>query len=155
MIQIQVEYPKARRNPEIRLLMAAISKAAEVVLSNVPDLKQANLTVVVTGDKEIQDLNHRFMELDEPTDVLSFPAREKDPDTGQLYLGDIIISYPRAEAQAAVGKHLVLAEIQLLTVHGLLHLLGYDHLDEAQKKDMWAIQSSVLNQLNNPVVPPA
>ena len=94
------------------------------------------------------------MGLDEPTDVLSFSAREKDPDTGQLYLGDIIISYPRAEAQAAAGKHLVLAEVQLLTMHGLLHLLGYDHVEEEQKQAMWAIQSSILNQLHNPVIPP-
>ncbi len=151
MIQIQVNHPKAKRKPERQLIEAAITKAVQTVLAAGTPSPEVNLTVVITDDKAIQELNRQFMGFDEPTDVLSFPSGESDPETGITYLGDIIISFPRAEAQAAQGGHLVLAEIQLLTIHGTLHLLGYDHLDEGQKAAMWALQNGALKILNNPV----
>jgi probable rRNA maturation factor len=154
MIQIQVNYPKAKRKPERQLIEAAITKAVQTVLAAVTPSPEVNLTVVITDDPAIQELNHQFMGFDEPTDVLSFPSGEADPETGETYLGDIIISFPRAEAQAAQGGHLVLAELQLLTIHGTLHLLGYDHLDQEQKSAMWALQNSALKTLNNPVSVP-
>lgn len=154
MIQIQIDHRKAKRKPERQLIEAAITKAAQTVLAARPAAPEGNLTVVITDDPAIQELNRQFMGFDEPTDVLSFPSDESDPETGETYLGDIVISYPRAEAQAAQGGHLVLAEVQLLTIHGTLHLLGYDHVDEEQKTAMWAMQNHALKSLNNPVSVP-
>jgi probable rRNA maturation factor len=77
---------------------------------------------MLTGDKELQDLNRDFLDKDEPTDVLSFPAR--DPSES---LGDIAISWQRARSQAAGFGHSIEDEIRILLLHGLLHLLGHDH----------------------------
>jgi probable rRNA maturation factor len=79
--------------------------------------------------------------------VLAFPLGEIDPDLHVPYLGDVVISYPRAEAQAATAGHLVLDELRLLVVHGALHLLGYDHQDPSGKNKMWAVQAEVLESL--------
>jgi len=112
---------------------------------------QPDLSIVITGNPEIQELNREFLEIDAPTDVLSFPSDEMDPDTGNRYLGDVIISYPQAEAQAQAGGHHVAEEIQLLVVHGILHLLGHDHAGEEQQHEMWTAQAEILAQLNNPL----
>jgi probable rRNA maturation factor len=110
---------------------------------------EVELTLVVTGDEALQELNRRYLEIDAPTDVLSFPAGEINPESGAFYLGDIAISYPRAQAQAAQAGHPVAAEIQLLVVHGVLHLLGYDHAGPGEKAAMWEIQDSVLAALGS------
>jgi probable rRNA maturation factor len=115
-----------------------------------------SLTLVVTDDAQVQSLNRDFLGIDEPTDVLSFPSGESapDPDTGEIYLGDIIISYPRAQAQAEAGGHPIQQELQLLVVHGVLHLLGYDHAEEEEKAEMWAAQEAVLIRLGSSLRPP-
>ncbi len=79
--------------------------------------------------------------------MLSFQADELDPETGRRYLGDVIISYPRAQAQAQAGGHALPAELQLLVVHGVLHLLGHDHGAPAEKEAMWALQAEILQRL--------
>lgn len=107
------------------------------------------MSLVISTDEHIQKLNRAFMGSDKPTDVLSFPAGFLDPDSQNQYLGDIIISLPRAVEQSAAHNVSVLAELQLLAVHGTLHLLGYDHADESLKKQMWKIQNDVLNLLQN------
>ncbi len=107
----------------------------------------AELTLVLTEDSEVHTLNRQYREVDAPTDVLSFPAGETDPDTGNLYLGDIVISLPRAQAQAAAEGHSLEDELRLLVVHGVLHLLGYDHADDAEKAAMWAAQGEILRNL--------
>ena len=107
----------------------------------------ADATIVLTDDTQLRELNLKFLGIDAPTDVLAFPSGETDPDSGSLYLGDVIISYPRAQNQAASGGHAVIAELQLLVVHGLLHLLGYDHATPEQKKAMWAAQAEILAQV--------
>ncbi len=127
--------------------------------SNRPWLIQANtqpehtstveLTLIVTGDDALQELNRRYLEIDAPTDVLSFPAGEVNPENGAFYLGDIAISYQRAQAQAALAGHPVEAELQLLVVHGVLHLLGYDHAEPDEKAAMWAAQDRVLAELGS------
>ncbi|HRQ31500.1 MAG TPA: rRNA maturation RNase YbeY, partial [Anaerolineales bacterium] len=85
--------------------------------------------------------------IDSPTDVLSFPASESDPDTGSPYLGDILISIPRAKAQAKIAGHALELEIQLLIVHGVLHLLGHDHAQPKEKAKMWKAQKEILESL--------
>ena len=87
------------------------------------------------------------MGVDGPTDVLSFPSDEIDPETGNRYLGDILISVQRAAAQAQIPGHPVESEVQLLIVHGVLHLMGHDHAEPEEKARMWKAQTEILTQL--------
>jgi probable rRNA maturation factor len=114
------------------------------------------LAVLITGDRRIQELNRHYRDLDAPTDVLSFPAGEPMPGMAEIspHLGDIIISLPYATRQAAERGHSVTAELQLLTIHGLLHLLGYDHAERADQDRMWEVQLAVLAELGLPNIVP-
>jgi probable rRNA maturation factor len=114
----------------------------------VADMDQ-DLSIAVEDDERLHSLNKEFLDIDAPTDVLSFPAGddEIDPESGALYLGDIIISYPRALEQANTAGHPVMDEIQLLVVHGVLHLLGHDHAEPDEHAIMWAAQREVLLSL--------
>lgn len=107
---------------------------------------------MITDSAAVQQLNRQYRGIDAPTDVLSFENRP-DPDFPNLepaighYLGDIIIAYPVAKAQADATGHLVMEEIILLAIHGALHLLGFDH-DTSQNKDkMWAAQGHIIDKL--------
>jgi probable rRNA maturation factor len=124
-----------------------LEDAAVSVLAyeNIPSTSE--ITVVLDDDAHIQNLNLQFLGIDTPTDVLSFPSDEIDPETENRYLGDIIISYPRAVAQAQAAGHSVESELQLLVVHGTLHLLGYDHAEENEKRNMWEVQRNILTSL--------
>ena len=108
-----------------------------------------DLTVAVDDDARLHALNQEFLDIDAPTDVLSFPAGEGefDPETGTAYLGDIVISYPRALEQAIAAGHSVNDELMLLVVHGVLHLLGHDHAEPDEKAVMWAAQTEILQSL--------
>lgn len=124
-----------------------IETAVMAVLTNQDAPETTDLTVVITDDRQLQQLNYQFRDIDAPTDVLSFPADFTDPESDAPYLGDILISFPRAVQQAEIGGHSVVAELQLLTVHGVLHLLGYDHAEVEEKAEMWAAQTEILHQL--------
>jgi probable rRNA maturation factor len=105
--------------------------------------------VVIEDSEKLHELNNQFLGIDAPTDVLSFPSgnEETDIETGRYYLGDIIISYPIAVEQARNNGHPVMAELMMLVVHGTLHLLGYDHAEEAGKNEMWLAQREALERL--------
>ena len=113
----------------------------------------SELTLVLTDDAGIQSLNRDFLGYDLPTDVLAFAALEDSgpfvaaPEAGG-YLGDVIVSYPRAVAQAQEHGHSPEQELNLLLVHGILHLLGYDHADDESKASMWARQDAILDSLS-------
>jgi len=92
------------------------------------------LTLAFVNNSAIQDLNRRFLDVDAPTDVLSFPIGEKGAD-GNYYLGDIIISVPYANKQRLQKKHDLERELEILTVHGFLHLLGYEHLKGMEEEE--------------------
>jgi probable rRNA maturation factor len=111
------------------------------------DLANADMSIVLTDDAQLRELNREYLGIDAPTDVLSFPASETDPETGTPYLGDILISIPRAKQQAEAAGHSVEAEVQLLVVHGTLHLLGHDHAEAEEKARMWQAQSEVMAKL--------
>ena len=113
----------------------------------VPVPANADMTIVLTDDAQLHELNREYLGVDAPTDVLSFPASEMDPETGVAYLGDILISIPRATQQAQAAGHPVEAEVQLLVVHGTLHLLGYDHAEADEKAKMWEAQAEVMSRL--------
>ncbi|RJP55541.1 MAG: rRNA maturation RNase YbeY [Anaerolineaceae bacterium] len=108
---------------------------------------EGDLTIVLTDDEQIHRLNRDFLGIDAPTDVLSFPASETDPETGARYLGDILLSVQRAEAQAQAAGHSLADETRLLVVHGVLHLLGHDHAEEEEKAKMWMAQGEILEGL--------
>jgi probable rRNA maturation factor len=122
-----------------------IERAALAVLAQ--ESKEGELTVFLSDDAQLHELNLEFLGVDAPTDVLSFPASETDPETGKPYLGDVIISAARAEEQARSAGHRLEAEVQLLVVHGVLHLLGYDHAEPEEKARMWALQARALETL--------
>ncbi len=111
------------------------------------------LGLVITDDETIRQLNRSYRGKDETTDVLSFENQTRGPySIGTAgfprYLGDVVISLDRAREQADAAGGALIDELQLLAVHGVLHLLGYDHADEREKEQMWAIQSGILRMLD-------
>jgi probable rRNA maturation factor len=138
MIHIQ---PRRQKRVDRDLIEAAARAALE------HESAQGDVTILLTDDARLHKLNREYLGIDSPTDVLSFPASESDPETGARYLGDIILSVPRAEKQARIAGHALEAEVQLLIVHGTLHLLGYDHAEAQEKARMWNAQAEVLKRL--------
>ena len=125
------------------LVRSAINKTFEY--ENVSPL---DVSVVITDDEEIQSLNREFRGKDLPTDVLSFPLDDEDGSLDEEALGDIVISLERAKAQADEFGHSLERELAFLTVHSMLHLLGYDH--ETGKEDeteMFSKQEEILSLL--------
>lgn len=129
------------RNAE-RLIKSSINRA----LSAEGIEEKCLISVMLTDDEGIHRVNREFRDVDRPTDVLSFPLNElkagefdsalceRDMKSGALCLGDMMISLPRCEEQGRELGHGFEREICYLTVHSVLHLLGYDHLDEAEMK---------------------
>lgn len=105
------------------------------------------VSVLLTDDKEIQELNLSFRHQDKPTDVLAFAMDEAEGGDLDPSLGDVVISVQRAEAQAASRKVSLDAELELLAVHGTLHLLGYDHAQADEAKLMRARTRTIRNGL--------
>jgi probable rRNA maturation factor len=145
MIYPQINEPYTPDIEPSLLESTALAVLDHIQLPTTPDM-----SIVITGDADIQVLNKEFMDIDAPTDVLAFPSDELDLDTGNRYLGDVIISYPRALEQAAINQHTAAQEVQLLVVHGVLHLLGYDHRDATDQAKMWREQGDILLSLQNP-----
>jgi probable rRNA maturation factor len=112
----------------------------------------AEVTLVITDDEAVATLNRQYRAMEGPTDVLSFPAQEPTPGfvsapEADAYLGDILIALPFTRRQAAELGRPLAAELRLLAVHGVLHLLGYDHAEPAEEAAMWAIQDAILGQM--------
>ena len=129
-------------------LKAAIVAALEF------ESAEGDVTLVITDDEAIAALNRRFLGKEGPTDVLSFPAQDEGnafalPPDSPSYLGDIVIAYPYAAAQARSLNRPVTAELSLLTVHGVLHLLGYDHAEPEEREVMWDRQERILAGLRS------
>jgi probable rRNA maturation factor len=131
---------------------AAVSRAVE--RTGGPEKAQIGLLVV--GDESMRDFNLEHRGQDRPTDVLSFPLLEPgegitqadvDPETGEVVLGDIVISLPTAERQAEEYGHSLAREAAYLAVHGALHLLGYDHESEGEGEQMRKLEESILESV--------
>jgi len=108
------------------------------------------LTVVITDEEKLRELNRRYRGVDLPTDVLAFGGTPEGfveaPDAAP-YLGDVVISYPHVRAQAQEEGHSPDKELALLVIHGVLHLLGYDHAAQEEKAIMWARQEAILSRV--------
>ena len=138
----------------IRTCINAVLKAEGVTA-------KCEINVLVTDDAGIREINRTSRNIDSATDVLSFPMFElapgelpadwteyEDPDTGMVPLGDMCISLERAIAQAKEFGHTTRREVGYLTVHSMLHLLGYDHLDEGpQKRQMRAREEAIASEI--------
>ena len=142
-IDVQVE---GDEQPDVESLRRAV--LATLVHQDAPPVEVA---IVISDDDTLHELNRRYRDVDAPTDVLAFPNESRGPFVGApgqpRYLGDVIISLPRAVEQAAQAAHSVLAELQLLVVHGVLHLLGHDDQTAAERVEMWAAQEAILTAL--------
>lgn len=125
---------------------------------------EVEISILLTDDDEIREINRQFRDIDKPTDVLSFPAMEYEkagdfsaideeggdyfnPETGELILGDIVISVDRAIIQAEEYGHTITREIAFLTAHSMFHLMGYDHITDEDRERLEAKQKEVLERL--------
>lgn len=152
MNKINLRAGNWRNQIDARRLRAAVQKT----LAHQQFPVNAEVTLVITADDEIRQLNRQYRGLDKPTDVLSFGETAFDVKVApeeRVYLGDVIISYPRAEAQAAAAGHATADELVLLAVHGVLHLLGHDHATKSDKRKMWEAQDAILAELGARVAP--
>lgn len=135
---------------EYEVDLKQLQRAAHTVLAQHNAHPESAMTIVIANDDEVAALNHKFRGIDAPTDVLSFPA---DPPPVQIpdeppYLGDLIIAYPYAAAQAQREEQALEDSLALLVIHGTLHLLSYDHDSSASREAMWAAQGAALQALN-------
>jgi probable rRNA maturation factor len=143
---------------EARVDAAPLREAALATVRHEKVNGRAELTVVVVGDARMRLLNRTYRGIDATTDVLSFGGsaggRLVVPLGTPHYLGDVVVSYPQAQAQAERMGHSVQAEVQLLVVHGTLHLLGHDHAEPEEKRRMWRAQAEILQGMGAPVANP-
>ena len=146
-VEIKIEEPLEFEGTQ------ALQRAALAVLE-LHNLEQSNeMVVVISDDAAMRELNRRFRGVDTPTDVLSFANDNRGPYAALIAnylqdLGDIVISLDRAQKQADDVGAALIEEMQLLVVHGTLHLLGYDHETEDDKIEMWAAQQRILQVLD-------
>ena len=155
-IMLSRSRPGLGHNEARRLIQRAISAALRE--EKVPD--DCEVSVLLTDNEGIHELNRDYRGVDRPTDVLSFPANElspgefdadlceRDPETGRVFLGDMAISLEKCEAQAEEFGHSFERELMYLTVHSTLHLLGSDHVDEAEmKRQMRGREDVIMSRL--------
>lgn len=152
-------YCRHRSGCGARLDISTIRKAAGAVLREERVPVPCEISVFITGDAEMRELNREHREVDATTDVLSFPQQHLKPgrftpsaedmtaNDGTLPLGDIIISGDRVEAQAAEIGHSLRRETAYLVIHSVLHLLGYDHEDAEGKALMRAREEDIIGRL--------
>lgn len=143
---------------------ALIRRCLKTVLAMEGCPYEAQVEVVITDNAAIREANRTFRGIDAPTDVLSFPmiAYQKpadfsgleeqaeeyfDPDSGELLLGDVMLSADKVKEQAEAYGHSLKREFAFLIVHSLLHLCGYDHMEEEERRQMEARQEAVMERL--------
>ena len=152
----EIYVSREKKNLGHRNAAALIKKAVKMALDaeniDVPCL----ISVMLTDEEGIRQVNRDFRGIDRATDVLSFPLNElspgsfdpadceQDPGTGAVMLGDMMISLPRCEAQGEEFGHGFEREIQYLSVHSVLHLLGYDHVDEGAMKRQMRVREKLI-----------
>ena len=144
-----------RRDPEDLPVSEAETAAVRCAIETVGRLygaEDVEVSVTLTDDAHIHEINRMYRGVDRPTDVISFALTEsEEPEIigaqQNEVLGDLIISLDRMRAQAAEYGHTELRELSFLTVHGMLHLLGYDHIEEEERLEMEEEQRAVMEEL--------
>ncbi len=151
-VQIEEQVDPVRYGTRWDIVERVVRTAVLTTLAYVGVNAPCEVVVVLSDDDALHALNRRFRGVDRPTDVLAFADDTRGPYVGSgpfpRYLGDVVISIDRAAEQAAEVGGTLTQELQLLTVHGVLHLLGFDHAEPADKARMWAVQSAVLKALH-------
>lgn len=147
-IQVAIDTPEP-------LPLDRIRQAVEWVLSRHDQPAGTTVSVVITDDARIHQMNRQFRGVDKPTDVLSFPADSSPlPGESEHYLGDLILALPYIQRQAGAERHAWQEEMLLAVIHGTLHLLGYDHGTPDAQRAMWAEQAAALAALDLPITVP-
>lgn len=147
------------QNLEVSLKESWLQGIATKALETEGIISSAEMGLVITDSKTIQKLNRIYRGEDKPTDVLAFhmpPSTNQGPEQpfvgppdGVLHLGEVVISYPQAVKQAQKQGHSVTQELALLIVHGVLHLLGYDHELPQENQQMRAKENAILERLGS------
>jgi probable rRNA maturation factor len=138
-------------NQKLPLKLRRVKALAKTLLELEKADKKAEVSIVFTDDQEIAELNKEYRGIDNPTDVLSFALMEGEDfgeDSGEVALGDVVISVETAKKQAEQAGHSMDDEIDILLAHGLLHLLGYDHAEKSEEKIMFARQAEIVKMVN-------
>jgi len=126
-----------------------IRRALALTLRHFSQPDSLTISLIITDNDTSQQLNYQYRGINAPTDVLSF-ENIPDPDFPgfeQHYLGDIVIAYPVASIQAQASGHTAMEEIILLAVHGMLHLLGFEHDTPSSQQEMWHAQHRLMTEL--------
>ncbi len=155
----KISVTSERRGINNPTVTALLRRAVKTALACEGIEVDCEVNILLTDDAGIREVNREMRDIDRPTDVLSFPmfdlapgehpdAMDADPDTELVPLGDMCISVERCRAQAAEYSHSFERELSYLATHSVLHLLGYDHLDEGEmKRQMRAHEETVMHQL--------
>jgi len=132
-----------------------LREIVEATLSIQKVNRPVELSLIITGDEEVHRLNREYRGIDKTTDVISFALSENvagtefvTPPDKISRLGEVIISYPQAAAQAKANKQTIKAEMTWLVVHGLLHMLGYDHQDDKSEAAMRKREDKILREID-------
>ncbi len=115
-----------------------------------PSKKQQEITIQITDSKEIQQLNKDYRGIDKPTNILSFEFEEivEIPDLKTKYIGDLVIANDIVKKEAKMQNKKISNHWAHLTIHGFLHLLGFDHIDDKEADNMEALEVKILNSIN-------
>ena len=124
-----------------------IEKAVAEALKFEQYTDKAEVSISFVTNDEIRELNKQYRWIDKVTDVLSFPLGGTNPETNEVMLGDIVLSLDKAREQAGIYGHAFSRELGFLTVHSVLHLLGYDHINKDEEKMMFAKQEEILERV--------
>lgn len=145
-IDIQRESPLWEAQPMAAQIVNDAIAAAASELSTVG----GEVSIVLTDDSVIARLNRDWRGIDKPTNVLSFPASDHTGHEGTRLLGDIVIAYQTLERECEDENRVFLHHLAHLTIHGFLHLSGYDHQTDTQAEEMEALESKIMSRLNMP-----
>jgi len=140
-----------KRNLKHSVPSPLITRLGNAMLATL-ELPKAELSVLLTDDAEIHQLNREHRQKDKPTDVLAFAMDESVPDPAGI-LGDVVISLDTAERQARSRKRPLIEEVRFLLAHGVLHLIGYDHAEPEEKREMVAMTRKLVRLAPLPEVP--
>ncbi len=134
-----------------QISISELERAAEASLKACNRPLTDRIALRISTDRVLREFNKKFTGLDEATDVLSFENEYDDPQDGSHMLGDILISFEKAGEQSVLGGHTLEQELEMLLVHGVLHLCGYDHGTQREYMKMSTLQDEILAGLGNPL----